>query len=289
MGQSSFVNEYGWIGEGKSPSNKRSFVTPLRKCGWKGQIVLLDGVDWELTLRELVFSVLILGVMFTVGFFLSGCIEERVNANNLKYNQAVALQSNDEFKHAMDTDVGYVFANGTLVADKPVKNEHLDGEWLWVSVEHQRYQMHTRRVAYTVTGPKGRSYTRYRTETYWSWDTVGWDSSNSPTVTYCGVQFPYDKFGYGSIHCNESKHSTGWHRRDVVRTRPKTFNATVFGEAKERTLSGSGIELSTKPIEEYRKHLTDSFALPMFWVLWSVLMVGALVAFYYWDNDWLED
>lgn len=255
----------------------------------KRPIVLIEGDGWDLTLRELIFSILILGVLFFIGFMVSGVIEEKVNDNNLKYNQAVALQSNDEFRHAMDTDVGFIFANGTLVADKPVKNEHLDGEWLWVSVEHQRYQMHTRVVTYTVTDSKGRTHTRHRTETYWTWDTVGRESTHSPTVTYCGVQFPYNKFGYGSMPEDTSRHSTGYHKRDIVHAMPKTFNATVFAEAKGNDLAGEGIYLTTLSMEEYRKCLTDSCAISIFWICWSALMVGALVLFYAIENDWLED
>lgn len=261
---------------------------PLPKDA-KSPIVLFEGDGWDLTLRELIFSILILGVLFFIGFMISSWMEGKVNDSNLRYNQAVALQSNDEFRHAMDTDVGYVFANGTLVADKPVRNEHLDGEWLWVAVEHQKYQMHTRRVAYTVTDSKGRSHTRYRTETYWSWDTVGRSSSHSPTVTYCGVQFPYGKFNYNSIPEDTTRHSTGWHKRDVVHVMPKTFNATVFAEAKGGDLAGEGIFLSRLSMEEYRKDLTDSFALPIFWMCWSIFMVLALVLFYIVENDWLED
>jgi hypothetical protein len=182
-----------------------------------------------------------------------------------------------------------VFANGTLVADKPVKNKHLDGEWLWVAVEHQKYQMHTRRVAYTVTDSKGRSHTRYRTETYWSWDTVGHSGDYSPTVTYCGVQFNYGKFNYGCMPEETSKHSTGWRKRDVVTVVPKTFNATLFGEAKSKDLVGKNILLVSMPMEEYRKYLTNSHAGVIFWILWSVFMVGALVVFYIVENNWLED
>lgn len=255
----------------------------------KSRIVLFEGEGWDLTLRELIFSILILGCLFTIGFFVSGVIEQKVNDKNLRYNQAVALQSNDEFRHAIDTDVGHLFANGMLVADKPVRNKHLDGEWMWVEVEHQKHQMHTRTVAYTVTDSKGRSHTSYRTETYWSWDTVGRSSSRSPTVTYCGVQFPYDKFNYNSVPVDTTRHSTGLNQRDVVHVMPKTFNATVFAEAKGGDLSGSGICLSRLSIEEYRKDLTDSFALPIFWVLWSVLVVGVLAMFYLHGNEWLED
>lgn len=255
----------------------------------KSPIILFEGNGWDLTLRELVFSVLILGVMFTIGFLVAGEIEEHVNANNLKYNQAVPLHSDDEFKHALSTDVGYVFAHGRLVADKPVKNEHVAGDWLYVGVAHQKYQMHTRRVAYTVTDSKGRSHTRYRTETYWSWDTVGRSSRNSPTVTYCGVQFNYGKFNYDCMPSKTSTHSTGWHKRDVVIVVPKTFNATVFGEAKSNSLVGQSILLVSMSIEKYRKDLTTSHAVMIFWILWSVFSVIALFGFYAIENDWLED
>lgn len=255
----------------------------------KSPIVLFEGEGWDLTLRELVFSVLIVGVMVLIGFFVSGFIEEKVNDSNLRYNQAVALLTNDQFKHALDTDVGYVFANGRLVADSPVKNEHLEGEYLSVYVEHQQYRKHTRRVAYTVTDSKGRSHTKYRTETYWSWDTMSRSSSHSPTVTYCGVKFPYNKFGYSWIGSDTTRHSTGWHARDEVTVVPKTFVASVFGEAKSKTLVGDGLTLAPISIEAYRKDLTTSHALSIFWIIWCVVIVFALVGFYFIQNDWLED
>lgn len=255
----------------------------------KSPIVLFEGKGWDLTLRELVFSVFIVGVMVLVGFFISEVVERKVNDSNLRYNQAAALLTNDQFKYALDTDVGHVFANGRLVADSPVKNEHLAGEYLSVYVEHQQYRMHTRRVAHTVTDSKGRSHTKYRTETHWSWDTMSCSSSHSPTVTYCGVKFPYNKFGYSWIGSDTTRHSTGFHARDVVTVVPKTFIASVFGEAKSRTLVGDGLTLAPMSIEAYRKDLTTSHALAIFWIIWGIVTVFALVGFYVVKNDWLED
>lgn len=255
----------------------------------KSPIVLFEGKGWDLTLRELVFSVFIVGVMVLVGFFISEVIERKVNDSNLRYNQAAALLTNDQFKYALDTDVGHVFANGRLVADSPVKNEHLAGEYLSVYVKHQQYRMHTRRVAHTVTDSRGRSHTKYRTETHWSWDTMSCSSSHSPTVTYCGVKFPYNKFGYSWIGSDTTRHSTGFHARDVVTVVPKTFIASVFGEAKSRTLVGDGLTLAPMSIEAYRKDLTTSHALAIFWIIWGIVMVFALVGFYVVKNDWLED
>ena len=114
-------------------------------------------------------------------------------------------------------------------------------------------------------------------------------SSHSPTVTYCGVKFPYNKFGYDWMGSDTTRHSTGYHARDVVTVVPKTFIASVFGEAKSKTLVGNGLPLSPMSIEKYRKYLTTSHALSLFWIIWGIVIVFALVGFYVVENDWLED
>ena len=165
----------------------------------------------------------------------------------------------------------------------------LEGEWLWVYVEHQRYQSHTRVVAYAVPNGKGGTTTRYRTETYWSWDTISHTCTHSPTVTYCGVRFPFAKFDYSWVAAKTSKHSTGYHKRDIVHVRPASFVATVFAEAKGCDLAGRGISLTSMGIEAYRKDLTTSHAVLVFWIVWGLIVGGMVAAFYVTENDWLED
>ena len=41
-------------------------------------------------------------------------------------------------------------------------------------------------------------------------------------------------------------------------------------------------------MEEYREDLTTSHAVMIFWILWSVFMVGIVLIFYIIENDWLE-
>ena len=256
----------------------------------KSPIILFEGEGWDLTLRELVFSVLIVGVLFFIGFMVSGVIEEKVNDNNLKYNQAVALQSNDEFRHAMDTDVGFIFANGTLVADKPVKNKHLDGEWLWVAVEHQKYQMHTRVVTYTTYDSKGRPHTHHRTETYWSWDTKWTSTTNSPKVVFCGSEFKYNKFNYDCAREEETVVGGGLfnNERDLVYTTKDGFTGTIFTDLRDKGFKGIADMVSAN-IEKYRERLSDcAWPYVLFWVIWIILTIGAIIMFYIIDNEWLE-
>ena len=160
------------------------------------KIVLFDGIDFEITLREVLFSLLIIGISSFIGFLVHSWIDKKVESSNLQYRQAVAIESQDEFRHAMDTDVGHAFVRGKVEAVTPVTNKLVKGKYLSIHVKHQKYQMHTRVVTYTTYDSKGRPHTHHRTETYWSWDTVGTSTTNSPKVVFCGSEFPYGKFHY---------------------------------------------------------------------------------------------
>ena len=150
------------------------------------KIVLYDGIDFEITLREVMFSLLILGIFSFLGFIVHSWIDKKVDDSNLKYRQAVAIESPDEFRHAMNTDVGYAFVSGKLEAVTPVTNNLVKGKYLSIHVNHQKYQKHTRVVTYTTYDSKGRRRVHHRTETYWSWATKWTSTTNSPMVVFCG-------------------------------------------------------------------------------------------------------
>ena len=52
--------------------------------------------------------------------------------------------------------------------------------------------------------------------------------------------------------------------------------------------SSMNLLLVSMSMEEYREDLTTSHAVMIFWILWSVFMVGIVVIFYIIENDWLE-
>lgn len=255
----------------------------------KRKVILYDGFDWEITLREAIFSILILGILMGVGFLIHNAICKKIDDNTLKYRQAVSIVSTNEFRHAMDTDVGHAFVRGKLVALAPVKSKLVDGEWLSIFVKHQKYQMHTRTVTYTVYDSKGRPHTRTRTETYWSWDTKWTSFTNSPMVSFCGSMFDYGKFHYGCAPCEETVVKDGFlsNERDIVCTTKDGFNATIFAKLHGGSFDGQ-VGLVSSPIERYRESLCKSIFPVLFWVLWTMVSIGLMVGFYFARNDWLE-
>ena len=253
---------------------------------WKPSKVILDFHDWEISLRELIFAFLIVGVMTFLGFLISSKIEKHVNDDILIYRQAASINTDDEFAHAINTDIGHAFAKGDLIAEEPVTNEHVPGEHLSVLVKHQEYRMHTQH--YTTTDSKGHIH--HHTRHYWSWDTMSTDEKHSKTVKYCGVSFPYDKFGYGNAPKNRDvyKHSSWSDKRDVIYTVPKKFNGTIFGNFTGQSIEGRPDIVRTS-IDEYRKDLTTSHSTAIFWTLWIVFTIGVVIAFFVAENRWLED
>ena len=240
------------------------------------------------TIREVVFSLFIVGVLVFVGFLIANAIEKSVQANILKYRQAVQIQNNPEqFAYAMKTDVGNALVEGDFKTIDPISMEHLDGEYLFIEKEVQEYRRHTRTVHYTDS--KGRS--RTRTEHYWRWDTVDSESNIAKKIDFSGKEFHTETFRYDLIHRNETMFKCSWlsNTRYIFYTIPKNFHGTVFGELKENHLYGRPKVLPNTNIAQAYEYYTSSWAGGILWAFWSIWLVAVVIGFYYIENSWLEE
>ena len=251
--------------------------------------VLLDFGSWQLTLREAVFSAFIVGILTVVGFLISGAIERYVHGRQLRYRQAVQIDKNpDEFKLALDTDVGYLFAEGVLETVDPVKHERLDGEWFSIEAAHQKYVRHTRTRSYTVRDSRGHTRVKSRVETYWSWDTYDVERSSAKTVRFLGVELPASKFELGWY--SECKIvSTGYNRRIKFAVVPKEMAGTMFAKAAGGTVDGQIEFWRGRNLKSAYEDSVSSCAKGLFWTAWITATAGILFAFFYAENRWLED
>lgn len=242
----------------------------------------------EITFREVVFSALIIGLMTFIGFLISGYIEKTVSDKQLKYRQAVELTSDEEFSHAMRTDVGNAFAEGKFETIEPVSYEHLKGSYLSIHVRYQHYTHHTRVVTYTVKVGKS-TRVRTRIEHYWTWDTVRTDSRSAKKVIYCGNEFPKDKFNYGCVRKGSYIHRVDSDDRMVFEYYPEKFTASVFSNFGNNTISDGTALHEDMSVAKLREYLTTSHAVGLFWMCWIFFMILAVIGFVSIENDWLED
>lgn len=244
----------------------------------------------KVTPREVIFSILIVGILFSIGFLIASGIKKSVDEKNLKYRQAIQIRdSGTELKQACETDVGDAFVEGDFKAVDTVTWEGLEGEHLWIKRDKEKYTMHTRTVTYTVCCGKGRTSTRTRIETYWTWDVVKTDKKHSKEVSFCGNAYPYETFSYDMVSDSRHVKNTGWNTRDVFYYLPKDFRGSFFATLNDGKINSKPTLCQNTTIEELYKKATTSFAVCTFWVLWTMLMIAAVVGFVVLDNKWLED
>ena len=264
-----------------------------KSCGrttGKRPVVLIDFGDWELTLREAIFAFLIVGVLTAVGYLAASAIEQNVHSKQLVYRQAAQIDnSEDEFKLALETDIGDAFVEGDLEAVDKVSHDKLAGKWLAIDASYEKYTMHTRTVHYTVTDSKGRSHTRTRTETYWTWDRYDSEHLAAEVVVFSGIRFPTSKFDLGGCSRREDVVSIGWHKRIVFYAIPAKMHGTVFTKLLDKTVSDHTPFWRDQDLKTAYEECVASYALAIFWTFWISMSIGLVAAFFVLENNWLED
>lgn len=259
-------------------------------CQYGGDDGYGHGCEIKVTPREVIFSVLIIGILYSIGFLISSAIQKGVDERNLKYRQAIQIKdSGDELRQASETDIGDAFVEGDFKTIDPVTWEGLKGEHLEIRRDKEKYTMHTRTKTYTVTDGKGRPHTRTRIVTYWTWDLVKRDSKKAKEISFCGNVYPTDTFSYDYIDSGCHIKDTGYHTRDVFHYLPKDFRGAIYCSLKDNKINGKPEVRRGRTIDSLYKEYTTSHAVTIFWWFWGFLIVCAVVLFVIIDNRWLED
>lgn len=246
----------------------------------------IDFGYWEITLREILASVSIVAVLFTIGFAISGKISDYVMDKNEVYNKAVKIESRSMFEYGMRTNVGNAFVYGDLEAIDTVTYPEIDGEYMYAEKVKEVYTMHTRQVAHTRT-VNGHTETYYTTEVYWSWDYAGSEHVTSQQVRFCGVTFPSSKIKIPSGKYLRTIYRSSHVRYNYYVTETK-HTGTIFTELKDNTISEKSSFYKDRTIDEAVTRLQSRDFTVTFWVCWIIFIVLCVVGFYYLDNRWLE-
>lgn len=247
-------------------------------------MTLYSDIEFEITSREVIFSLFLIGIMTVVGFLISNKIEQHVNDSITKYRESAQISTSNEFQHAVRTDIGNAFVHGYFETVDTVKHQKLKGDWLYLYARYQEYRMHTE--YYTTTDSKGRVHHHIRH--YWSWDTYDTEERHAKHVIFSGKKFSYGTFSYSYIRYSEYVIDNGYHKRIVFYVRPKEFFCTFYGNLSKNTVNGTPA-LTHMSIKEYYEDCTTSHIYCIFWVLWIILTIIVMVIFYRIDNEWLEN
>lgn len=243
--------------------------------------------DLTITKREILLSIAIVCIMLLLGFVIAGSINTSLMEKHQEYNTALQVnEDKDLFEYGMRTSIGNAFVYGELKAVDPVGYEGVDGDYSYIKKVKEKYTKHTRVVTKTRT-VNGKTQTYTDTETYWTWDEVDHWEQRSTKITFLDVEFDYGEISFPSSgHITTIKESSKI--RYVYYGAPAQCKGTLYTQLKDNTINNSHM-YHYDTIEETLDSLTSSWQLVVFWVFWVLLIIGAVVGFYYIDNWWLED
>ena len=242
----------------------------------------------EVTPREVLVSIVIVCVLLVVGIVISGNINDAVMGQCQEYDTALQINNDrDLFEYGMRTNIGNAFVYGRLKAVDPVTYPEIGGSYSYVKKVKERYTRHTRTVTKTKT-VNGKTKTYTDTEVYWTWDAVASWFKHSEKISFLDVEFDYGKIDFPlANHIATKKESSNI--RYVYYGAGDDFTGTLYTVLNNNTISNSIFHNSCSvdaAIENMKSAAVSR--LIVFWVLWSMLIVGCVFGFLYLDNYWLE-
>lgn len=241
--------------------------------------------SFEITVREIIASIVIIFVMLLVGVTINNKMQESRLDRNEIYNKAIKIETSELFQYGMRTNVGSAFVSGTLEAVDPVSYPEIEGEYLYLEKVKERYTMHTRQVAHTRT-VNGKTSTYYTTETYWTWDRVEAESIHSEQILFNKVIFDYGKIECPAAFYIDTIRESSHIRYKYYGTGVE-HTGTIFTTLKDGSITDQTRFYEDKTIEETYNDLLSKDWRIVFWIFWIPLTGGLVFAFYYIDNRWL--
>ena len=237
-----------------------------------------------ITKREILFSIVIILILFTIGVCIAGNINDGIMEKHQEYNTALQIDSDKKlFEYGMRTNIGNAFVYGDLKAIDTVSYDEVPGEYSYIEKVKEKYTKHTRTVTHTRSD--GSKYTT--TETYWTWDYAGsWDK-HSTKITFLDVEFDYGAINFPAArHIDTIKES--YYIRYVYYGSPAECIGTLYTQLCDNTISNSSF-YNNMTINETIEHLETNAGLVVFWIVWVIFTGIIIYGFYYLDNKWLED
>ena len=242
----------------------------------------------EVTKREIIVGISIFMIMLSIGIIIKNNIEDSINSNNEKYLKALKIDNNEDmFKYALQTNVGYILAQGNVQAIDPVEKD-IEGQYFYIRKVKEKYTRHTREVKHTRTvGNTTETY--YTTEEYWTWDYAGQEEYHVDKFKYLGNEFNYEDIKFYNISYQKTI-DVDYYTRYVYYGIPSEFQGCIFSKIEDNQCKDIEFECNTTiedVIESKKKEAGISST--VFIVVWIFLSIGAVVGYVYLDNNYLED
>lgn len=250
----------------------------------------MDFEDFTITKREILVVISLTLLLITLGFFISNGIDNKITEKNEKYFKSLKIDNNEEqFKYAINTNIGYALTQGIVRAVEPVSINDIEGEYFYIKKVKEKYTKHTRQVAKTRTKSDGTTETYYVTEEYWTWDYAGSETFHVNKFTYLGMEFDYGSIDFNNDGYKEMKQES-YYIRYLYYTIPVEFNGCLFTNIYDKSINENEFyyDKDIKTIINQKENESESSVI-VFWVIWIIFICFIDFGYVYLDNYYLED
>jgi len=246
--------------------------------------VLYDG-RFEITLREVLFSIIIIAVFVGVGSLVSEKITSYIDENNQSVEQALKINNDAAlFEYAMRTNAGDAFVSGTLAAVDTVSMPDIEGNYAGIAVDTERYTRHTREVRHEKDGKVW-----YTEEEYWIWDLIDSEEINCNKIKFLEHEFEYGQIGFPAkeylttIKC-------GYHLRNKYYVNEVSYNGVIRTKLKDNTITKTNLMSGLSVEEAVNRSLSNTDIVSViFWMVWICFTAFVTYMFFVGENKWIED
>ena len=235
----------------------------------------------EITKREILASITIIGVMAILGILIDSKMNEAADEKSYTYNNSLQIKQDKElFQYGMKTSVGNALVYGKLTYVDGVSYDDVKGKYMYIKRVKEQYTAHTRVVKSGKTS---------RTETHYTWDEVDSELKASNQIQFCGVKFKRSELDpYRYIHLRQITIVKA--RSDVRYVYYGYVGSvgTLFCNLKSNKLNNITY-YESDTIEETLDAAEPKTSLSvLFWIIWSLVIVLLVYKFCEFENRWLD-
>lgn len=235
----------------------------------------------EITKREILASITIIGVMVILGILINNKINEAAEEKSYTYNNALKINEDTElFQYGMKTSVGNALVYGKLTYVDGVSYDDVKGKYMYIKRVKEQYTAHTRVVKSGKTS---------RTETYYTWDEVDSELKASNQIQFCGVKFkrseldPYKYIDLRHIKTTKARFNIRYVYYGYVGS-----VGTLFCNIKNNKLNNTTYYENDTIDETLDAAEPKTWKNVLFWIMWSLVIVLLVYKFCEFENRWLD-
>lgn len=247
----------------------------------------------KITKREIIASIAIISVMLTIGFMISGKINEHQIEKNAEYQKAIHIDNQEIFEYGMNTNVGNAFVYGDIEPVDTVTYDEICGEYLYIEKIEERYERHEELV--TKKDSNGKEYKEK--EISYDWEIEDRESKHAEQIKFLGIVFDYGKINLPAekyIDTIKGDKVWSWKSGERVKVRFKYYGVetehtgTIYTYLGYGTISDGTRFFKDCVIDESLEKCTSGVWNIVFWIFLVIFICGCVFGFCYLDNKWLE-